>query len=245
MNNIKKIIELTNKIDGFLTIKEGILLYNLAKRCSGKGVIVEIGSWKGRSTVWLGKGSKNGNKVKIYSIDPHTGSLELRQIYGNNIWTLKEFEKNIKMAEIDDIVIPIVKTSQEAAKNWSGKNIELLWIDGSHEEKLVELDYKLWEPYLIDGGIIAFHDTMTGGPKKIVIKYLYKGTKFKNVNFIEGITFAEKSSNLSLKEKITNIYILLLRNLYIFYSFLNRTFFNRKLRLPKIFKIVLKKNTSL
>jgi len=70
---IKKFVE---KVDGWLLDIEGELLYDLAKNCKGNGVIVEIGSWTGKSTIWLGKGSKAGNKVKVYAIDPHTGSSE-------------------------------------------------------------------------------------------------------------------------------------------------------------------------
>ncbi|WP_455277747.1 hypothetical protein [[Eubacterium] cellulosolvens] len=57
-----RIKKLTDKVEGWLTDKEGELLYKLAKQCTGKGVIVEIGSWKGKSTIWLGMGSKNGKK---------------------------------------------------------------------------------------------------------------------------------------------------------------------------------------
>jgi predicted O-methyltransferase YrrM len=60
-------------VPGWLTDAEGELLFNLAKSCSGKGVIVEIGSWKGKSTIWMARGSQAGHGVKIYAIDPHEG----------------------------------------------------------------------------------------------------------------------------------------------------------------------------
>lgn len=56
------------KIDGFLTDKEGETLYKLAKDCLPNTVIVEIGSWKGKSTIWLSKGSKAGNNLKVFEI---------------------------------------------------------------------------------------------------------------------------------------------------------------------------------
>ena len=46
---------LADAAGGWLNEAEGLLLYRLARNCSGKGVIVEIGSWKGRSTIWLGQ----------------------------------------------------------------------------------------------------------------------------------------------------------------------------------------------
>jgi predicted O-methyltransferase YrrM len=67
----------TNKIvagiQGFLKLEEISLLYDVARRCVDKGVIIEIGSWKGKSTICLALGSKDGPRVKVYSIDPHTG----------------------------------------------------------------------------------------------------------------------------------------------------------------------------
>ncbi len=156
--NIEEVKKFTNKVEGWLTDKEGETLYNLAKNCKGNGVIVEIGSWKGKSTIWIASGSKSGNKVKVYAIDPHTGSSE-HQKEGEKIYTFEEFKKNIKNAKVDDIVVPLVKTSEDAAKNFD-EPIELIFIDGAHEYESVKLDFDLWFPKVINGGIMAFHDTL-------------------------------------------------------------------------------------
>lgn len=68
LNRILHIKSIVDKIDGWLTFDEGKFLYSAATEC--KGNIVEIGSWKGKSTIWLCNGSKEGNNSKIYSIDP-------------------------------------------------------------------------------------------------------------------------------------------------------------------------------
>jgi predicted O-methyltransferase YrrM len=116
---INEVRNLVDQVQGWLSYREGELLYNLAKNCSGKGVIVEIGSWKGKSTIWLAKGSKAGNNVSVYAIDPQSES------------NFEEFNKNIKAAKIDDIVFPIVKKSEDAAKCFN-KPVEMIFIDGSH-----------------------------------------------------------------------------------------------------------------
>lgn len=214
---IDEIKKLVNKVEGYLTDKEGELLYNLAKNCTGKGVIVEIGSWKGKSTIWLGKGSKRGNKVKIYSIDPHTGSSKEES---KKVWTFEEFKKNIKDAEVDDIVTPLVKTSVEAAKDFK-ESVELIFIDGAHEYELVKLDFELWFPKVINGGIMAFHDATTYewlGPKKVVEELVYKSKNFRNAGFVYLITYAEKTRQNSLTDRLKNRYILLLKDLYAFTS---------------------------
>ncbi|MHA1310894.1 MAG: class I SAM-dependent methyltransferase [Candidatus Helarchaeota archaeon] len=213
---INDLLKSTSSIKGWLLDKEAIFLYNTAKSCTGKGVIVEIGSWHGKSTIWLGKGSVAGKNIKVYAIDPHTGSSEHKDWYGK-VWTFEIFKKNISKYKLDNIVVPIVKTSQKAAKEWDGKKIEFLWIDGAHEFKYVLLDYKLWEPFLVNSGIIAFHDTLGfyKGPKKVIYQYLFMGNKFKNIGFIGSITFAKKSDQISFLDKIKNRIIYLLKKLYI------------------------------
>ena len=206
--NIEETKKIADKADGWLTDKEGKILYDLAKNCKGNGVIVEIGSWKGKSTIWIGNGSKSGNGVKIYAIDPHTGSSE-HQGDGGEIWTFEEFKKNLKNAEVDDVVVPLLKTSQEAANSFN-EPVEFIFIDGAHEYELVKLDFNLWFPKVINGGIIAFHDT-TGweGPRKVVADCVYKSQYFKNVTLVGSITFALKVKRNTLRDRVKNCYTLL------------------------------------
>jgi len=79
--DLKKLYQELEKVKGWLTFNEGVFLYNTAKNCNSKYVIVEIGSWQGKSTIWLAKGSLAGNKARIYAIDPHTGSSEHKNWY--------------------------------------------------------------------------------------------------------------------------------------------------------------------
>lgn len=232
---IEEIKKCVANVDGWLIDREGGLLYNLAKSCTGKGVIVEIGSWKGKSTIWLGNGSKKGNEVRVYAIDPHTGSSEHKEKYGK-VWTFDEFKKNISAAAIDDVVTPIVKTSEEAAKGFD-KPIELLFIDGAHEYDLVKLDFDLWSPKVIEGGIIAFHDTIKyQGPKQVVKESIFKSKNFRNAKFFDSITFAQKVSRNSIRDRIRNRYVLLLKNIYEFAV---------KLHLPKPVRVAGRKIASL
>jgi len=211
--DIKETKNFTDKVDGWLSDREGELLFNFAKNCIGKGVIVEIGSWKGKSTMWLGNGSKSGNKIKIYAIDPHTGFPQIKKMYGE-VYTFEEFKKNIKNANISDIVIPIKKTSKETAENFN-EPVELIFIDGIHEYELIKLDFEAWFPKVIDRGIMAFHDTvLLSGPRKVMAKYVYKSKFFKNVKFIDSITYCQKVERNFLKDRIKNRYVLLLKNFY-------------------------------
>lgn len=209
-SEIKTVID---NIEGWLTYPEGKLLYALAKKCTGKGAIVEIGSWKGKSTICLGKGSKAGSSAKIYAIDPHIGSQEHQEKHGK-VWTFEEFKNNIKAAGVEDAIKPIVKTSEDAAKDFN-EPVELLFIDGAHEYEPVKLDYELWAPKVIEGGIIAFHDTIKWpGPAKVVKDNLFLSKNFRNVRVVDAITYGQKVSKNSPKDRLMNRHRLLLKTIY-------------------------------
>jgi len=205
--------EAINKVEGWLADAEGEFLYNAAKNCKGNRVIVEIGSWKGKSTIWLAKGAKAGGNVEIYAIDPHTGSSSHKR--HGEAETLKEFKENLKRANVEDIVVPVVKTSEDAERDWDGKPIELLWIDGEHEYEMVKLDFNLWSPYLIEGGTIAFHDTTAWpGPKRVVKEKIYNSHDFANAGFIDSLTYAQKVGANSLVDRLRNWWVLFLNGVY-------------------------------
>lgn len=212
VDDLKNTLRITRKIEGWLTDAEGVFLYHQAKKCK-EGAIVEIGSWKGKSTVWLGKGSSAGYKIPIFAVDPHTGSCE-HQAVADKVWTFDEFKNNIKIANLENVIMPIIKTSEEAAKDWNNP-IGFIFIDGAHEYELVELDFKLWFPFLVNGGVMAFHDSFAwSGPRKVVKKYIYKSNLFKNIKFADSITFATRCNKINFKDKIKNYLAYFIRIIY-------------------------------
>lgn len=209
MENIQKLIE---KVDGWLTLGEGTLLYNLAKKAEGKGVIVEIGSYTGKSTVCLGKGSLAGNKVKIYAVDPHLCDTAVDK-YGKD-GSLGEFQKNIREADVLSVVELIHKTSEDAAKQFTHP-VEVAFIDGSHDYDMVKLDFDVWFPQVIDGGWMAFHDTtIWKGPKKVVKDHVFKGRHFRNVKLVDTITYAQKVAENTFGDRVRNRLVMWMKSFY-------------------------------
>jgi predicted O-methyltransferase YrrM len=184
-------------IPGWLTDEEGEALYELARACRGNGVIVEIGSWKGKSTVCLGLGSRAGRSVPVYAIDPHAD------------YRFGDFKTNIERAGVADLVRPIASLSQAAADGFA-ERIELLFVDGSHEYELVLDDFEKWVPKVVDGGWVAFHDTTwTEGPRKLVGHAIYRSRRFKEVRFVVGsLTVARKVARNSLADRARSRYVL-------------------------------------
>lgn len=208
-NHINQTRQITRAVEGWLTEKEGKFLYKMASQCIGYGVIVEIGSWKGRSTIWLAQGSKYGNQVKVYAIDPHTGSPEHRSLH-KKIWTFDIFKKNLQKAQVTHLVTPLVTTSETAVRHWN-LPIEFLFIDGAHEYEFVKKDFLLWFPYIVDNGIIAIHDTtacLTGenfgwsGPRQVANIYLFNSPKFCKAGIVDTITYAVKCKSSTRKNRL-------------------------------------------
>jgi predicted O-methyltransferase YrrM len=83
------------------------------------------------------------------------------------------------MAQVDDLVTLIVKTFEEAARDFRDP-LSFIFIDGAHEYEAAKLDFDLWFPKILNGGVIAFHDTiLLSGPKRVAMNYLYKSKYFK------------------------------------------------------------------
>jgi MMP 1-O-methyltransferase len=192
--NVKPLIA---DIPGWLTDEEGEALYELARTCRGDGVIVEIGSWKGKSTVCLGLGSQAGSSVPVYAIDPHAD------------YRFGDFKANVERAGIAGLVRPVASLSQTAADGFDDP-IELLFVDGAHEYELVLEDFEQWVPKVMDGGWVAFHDTTwTRGPRKVVGEAIYRSRRFKDVRFVVGsLTVGRKVPENTLADRLRNRYVL-------------------------------------
>lgn len=180
--------KIDNVIDGWMTDDEKILLHDLAKN-SLPGVIVEIGSWKGLSTMALGRGSKEGTNNPIFAVDPHTGSPEHKQMFKDDINTYEDFMKNITHAGLKDLITPFVMTSEEASGYVIG-NISLLFIDGDHSYNMVKKDFELWKDKILPDGIIAFHDSEFEGPKQLISEI--SEDEFEKIGVVDSITYFKR-----------------------------------------------------
>ena len=195
-----------NKIKGFLLEEEGESLYLTAKNYSKQGPCLEIGSYCGKSALYLGAAVKENNQL-LYSIDHHRGSEEqqpgeeffdpdLLDESSKGINTLPFFLDTIDKAGLKDIVIPIVSTSVEASMVWT-KPLAMVFIDGGHSEKAANDDYDVWYPHLVQGGLLAIHDVFPnpedGGrpPFNIYIKAKESGL-FKELEIINSLALLEK-----------------------------------------------------
>jgi predicted O-methyltransferase YrrM len=159
--------KLLSEVKGFLDEEEGMCLYETALAASRMGPCLEIGSYCGKSTVYLATACKKNSSI-LFSIDHHRGSEEqqpgeeyfdpaLFDPQTGRVDTLREFRKTIERAGIEDTVVPMVCPSEVAARKWSTP-LSLVFIDGGHSFEAVQTDYNAWAGHIIAGGYLMIHD---------------------------------------------------------------------------------------
>jgi predicted O-methyltransferase YrrM len=120
--------------------------------------IVEIGSFKGRSTCFLMSGCR-GTEKRVFAIDTFNGNND---DFGYRDY-FAEFSQNVKRCGLSEYVQPVVGLSSKVAESWN-KPIHLLFIDGSHVYEDVLSDFEAFFPHVVPGGIVAFHDVIEAWP---------------------------------------------------------------------------------
>ncbi len=154
---------------GFMPVEEGDALYAaaVAAGLSASGPMVEVGSYCGRSTVWLGAAARAAGTV-LFAVDHHRGSDENQAGWQHHdtsvvdprtgrMDTLPTFRSTIHDAGLDDVVIAVVGQSPTIASYWNTP-LSLLFIDGGHGEEPARLDYQGWVAHVAVGGTLAIHD---------------------------------------------------------------------------------------
>ena len=155
---------------GFMPEDEGDALYVaavLAAQEVPNSPFVEVGSYCGRSTVWLGGAARKSNTT-LFAIDHHFGSEEnqpgwewhdtsLVDPRTGRMDTLPFFRSTILDAGLADSVVTMVGDSPTIARHWTTP-LAFLFIDGGHGVEPATSDYQLWTPCVAQGGTLAIHD---------------------------------------------------------------------------------------
>ena len=195
-----------DQVKGFLEKQEAESLYQFAKKYSSLGPCLEIGSYCGKSAVYLGAAVKENNQI-LYSIDHHKGSeeqqpgeeffdLDLLDETGKGINTLPFFLETLDKAGLRDNVVPIVSTSLEASEVWS-EPLAMVFIDGGHSDQAANDDYDVWHPHIMQEGLLAIHDVFPnpedgGRPPFNIYSKAKESGLFKEVDMINSLALLEK-----------------------------------------------------
>lgn len=152
---------------GFMPEAEGQALYELARERAAYGTVAEIGTYCGKSTVYLGAGAREAGDLVI-TVDHHRGSEEhqpgweyhdpeLVDPHSGRIDTLAHARATIESAGLEEHVVAVAGRSADVAALWRTP-LGLLFIDGGHTDAAAAADYEGWAPHVRMRGILAIHD---------------------------------------------------------------------------------------
>jgi MMP 1-O-methyltransferase len=152
---------------GFMPDDEGMALYRAGLMGADVGPLLEVGSYCGKSGVYLGAAAQERKSV-LFTVDHHRGSEEnqagwehhdsqLVDPKSGRMDTLPFFRRTISEAGLEDTVIAIVGPSPVVGTYWSTP-LGLVFIDGGHGSEPAHRDYETWAPKVAPGGLLAIHD---------------------------------------------------------------------------------------
>jgi hypothetical protein len=188
-------------IDGWLSVDEAIALYELARATPAlQPVVVEIGSWQGKSSVVLGRGLAGKDNPTLYCIDPFDASgdqvsaPEYQQRAANFATPLQDgFLANLRRAGVRQFVEVLKGYSHVVAPGFT-RGIDLLFLDGDHGDGALQ-DYRDWAPKVKPGGAIALHDARHAqhrGPARVVEEYVTKEPFWTDLRYVGSMLIARK-----------------------------------------------------
>jgi Methyltransferase domain len=143
------------EIEGWLSLDGALLLYELARLVSS-GCIVEVGSYRGRSTVALARGSAAGSNVPVYAVEPHEEFVGvLGGVFGPED-RAAFFQTMLRTGAYRQV--RLVNLSSEVLSGGWPVPVALLWLDGDHAYQSVRRDFDAWAPHLTAGCDLVLDD---------------------------------------------------------------------------------------
>lgn len=169
---------------------EGLALYAAGLEATPAGPLLEIGTYCGKSAVYLGAAARAAGTV-LFTVDHHRGSEELQPGWEHHdpslvdprtgrIDTLPRFRRTMEEAGLEGAVVAVVGESAVVAAHWSSP-LGLVFVDGGHGPEPAHADYEGWAPHVAPGGLLAVHDVFAdpadGGraPYEVYLRALASG----------------------------------------------------------------------
>jgi len=162
-----KLLDVARAAKGFMPDDEGLALHAAGVDGGRLGPLLEIGTYCGKSAVYLGAAARTAGTV-LFTVDHHRGSEENQAGWEHHdpavvdpetgkMDTLPFFRRTIHAADLEDVVVAIVGHSIPVARAWQTP-LGFLFIDGGHAEDVAMADYDGWTPHVAPGGVLAIHD---------------------------------------------------------------------------------------
>lgn len=177
---------------GFLTEREGRFLALVAAATPAAGAILEIGSFKGKSTVGLATIAQRYDLGPVVTVDPHTAPSLTDPDLGGQASSWDAFTATLEQAGVATAVEPHRAYSRDLATGWT-RPIRLLWVDGDHTYAGTREDLALFGRHLVPGAVVAFHDVLHAyeGPIRVFVEEVLRSDTFGPAGVCGSIGWAQ------------------------------------------------------
>lgn len=201
------------KVDGFLTDKECHMLVLMAVCPTADGEVLEIGSYKGKSTVLLATALEATNDPRLHACDPWA-LLKRFGVTRVSDETFQVFQESLAKTGVADRVIIHRAFSSDLATDWNSP-LRLLWIDGDHSVSGATEDFEHFSEHVVPGGIVAFHDVMHfhPGPSQVFATRVLLSDEWGACGICGSIGWAQKVRDHSEVLRNRDLKLRLLRRL--------------------------------
>jgi len=177
---------------GFLTEREARFLALVAACAPARGVILEIGSFKGKSTVGLASVALRYGLGPVITVDPHSGPSITDPDVGPKGSSWDDFRASLRAAGVESAIEAHRAYSRDVAPGWT-RPIRFLWIDGDHTYRGAKEDIDLFGSHLVPGAIVALHDVLHTfeGPVRVFAEELLNSDLFGPAGLCGSIGWAQ------------------------------------------------------
>lgn len=178
---------------GYLTTNEASFLAIMAACTPGDGVILEIGSFMGKSTIILCQAEEAATgRSTVVAVDPLILDVAANEIHEKALEAKEDLYSNLDRAGVRHLVEFHEMTSQKLAPTWD-RPIRVLWIDGDHSFEGATSDFELFWQHVVPGGVIAFHDVMHCAPvTKVFADRVLRSDVFDRAGVVGSIGWARR-----------------------------------------------------
>jgi len=177
---------------GYLSEREARFLMAAAALAPQRGRNLEIGSFKGRSTVGIAYVTRELGLGTVVAVDPHTSPSATDPDLKGQSTSYDDFVANLKAAGVFDRVDIKRQYSHQLARTWK-EPIRFLWIDGDHTYEGAKADVEMFKPHLVDGAILAMHDVLGTfeGALRVFVEEILDSDSFGPAGFCGSIGWAQ------------------------------------------------------
>jgi len=196
-----------NSIKGFLAAHEGEALYRYSVLASSVGPCLEIGSYCGKSTVYMGHACQQHHNT-LYAVDHHRGSEEHQlgeEYHDSDLYDSQQqlfdsfplFRRTLRLAALDNTVVPVVASSAIAVRHWVTP-LGMVFIDGGHSHEMARNDCLWWSEKVAVGGFLAIHDIFEcpedgGQGPYLAMCAVLEGGMFERVDRVDSLVILKRT----------------------------------------------------